>query len=251
VRAWLLPFIAFVALLALWQALVRGLHVPAFIMPAPTDIGRAILELAPVIPLNIFATLSVVLIGFALSVCVSLPLGILLALSSTASQAIYPLLVFMNAVPIIAIAPIIVVMLGTGIEARLLITFLVVFFPVTVAVTAGVIDTPREYLDLSRAVENGFLKELWTIRLPHATPFIFSGLKIGISLSTIGTVVAEFITSQRGLGYLIITNTTNFDLPRAIAAVTILATVSVILYQIVQYAQRRLCPWSEKRRPAG
>lgn len=199
------------------------------------------LELAPVMPLHVLATLNVALLGFAISVCVSLPLGIPLALSSVALKAIYLLLVFMNA------APIIVVMLS--VEARLMLKFLVVFFSVTVAVTAGFIDTPREYLDLSRAVRNSFLKELWTIRLPHAAPFVFSSFKIGMSLSTIGTVVAEFITSLRGLGYLVITNTMIFDLPRAIATVVILMILGVASYQVVEDAQRHICPWPKKRRP--
>jgi NitT/TauT family transport system permease protein len=241
-----LPATSLIALLLIWQLAVALFKVPIYLLPAPIDVWLAGAKIAPTLPKHLLATLTTVTLGFALSVSLSVPLGIGLSINRAASEAVYPLLIFANAVPVIAVAPIIVVIFGVGLGSRLIIALMVCFFPITVATATGVLDTPREYLDLSRATGASFSTELLMIRLPHAAPFIFSGLKIGISLSVIGAVVGEFITSQEGLGYLIVSATTNFDLPQAIAAVVVLAMMSVILYQIILMVQRSWLPWSIK-----
>lgn len=239
-----LPILTVCIVVILWEGLVRLLSIPIFLFPAPSDILKSLVELLPVLWGHVLATLITVLSGFFLSFGVALPLGVIIAINKIASRSIYPILVFINAVPVVAISPIIVVMFGAGLEARLFITFFVAFFPITVAVISGIMDTPRSYLDLSRTVGNSFFREIYSIRLPHAAPFIFAGAKMGVSLSVIGAIVAEFITSNRGLGYLIMNNTTNFDLPRAMAAVIVLAITSVFFYQLVQQIQKRLFAWS-------
>jgi NitT/TauT family transport system permease protein len=242
----LLPAASLAILLLIWQFVVRALAIPSYLLPAPSDIWQAAVSIAGVLPLHLAATLFTVLAGFLLSVIVAIPLGVAISINRIVSGAVYPLLVFANAVPVIAVAPIIVVIFGTGIESRLIIDLMVAFFPIMVATATGILDTPRDYLDLSKAAGGTFMTELLTIRMPHAAPFIFSGLKVGIMLSVIGAVVGEFITSQRGLGYLIIDSTTNFDLPRAMAAVVVLALMSVVLYLGVQWIQRLWLPWSIK-----
>lgn len=114
------------------------------------------------------------------------------------------------------------------------------------ATATGILDTPKEFLDLSTSTGAGFMTSLMTIRMPNAIPFIFSGLKIGITLSVIGAVVGQFITSNRGLGYLIVSSTTNFDLAQAMFAVAVLAIMNVVLFQGVQVMQRFWFPWSIK-----
>lgn len=241
-----LPAASLTILLVLWQVLVRVLAIPPYLLPAPSDIWQAGIAIVGAWPVHLAATLLTVLAGFMLSVVVAIPLGVSISINRIVSDAVYPLLVFANAVPVIAVAPIIVVIFGTGLESRLIINLMVSFFPIMIATATGILDTPRDYLDLSRATGGSFMTELLTIRMPHAVPFIFSGLKIGIMLSVIGAVVGEFITSQRGLGYLIIDSTTNFDLPRAMAAVVVLALMSVVLYLAVQGIQRLWLPWSIK-----
>ncbi|MEP2530768.1 ABC transporter permease [Shimia sp.] len=245
-RPIILPIISLAALLLLWEVYVWAFEVPAYLLPAPSSIWASGSQILGAMPVHIWATLFTVLAGFVVSVLIAIPLGVLISLNRIASEAIYPLLVFANAIPVIAVAPIIVVMLGTGIESRLVINFLVCFFPIMVATATGILDTPKAYLDLSRSTGAGFLTGLLTIRMPHAVPFIFSGLKIGITLSVIGAVVGEFITSNRGLGYLIVSATTNFDLAQAMFAVIVLAIMSVILFQGVQYMQKYFFPWSIK-----
>ncbi|MDE0111905.1 MAG: ABC transporter permease [Albidovulum sp.] len=245
-RPIVLPVLSLAALLLIWESLVWLFEVPSYLLPAPSSVWASGLQILSAVPVHVWATLYTVLAGFLVSVIIAIPLGVLISLNRVASEAIYPLLVFANAIPVIAIAPIIVVMLGTGIESRLVINFLVCFFPIMVATATGILDTPKAYLDLSRSTGAGFMTSLVTIRMPHAVPFIFSGLKIGITLSVIGAVVGEFITSNRGLGYLIVSSTTNFDLARAMFAVVVLAIMSVVLFQGVQIIQKFWFPWSIK-----
>lgn len=242
------PLIAAALLILLWEWLIRLFEVPAYLMPAPSRIWAEMVEMAPFLWPHVETTLAEVVFGFLFSCLIAIPLGILIALSRLMSRTLYPILIFLNAVPVLAVAPIIVVMLGTGMEARLVIILMVAFFPVMVATIAGLLDTPQAFVDLGRTVGNALWRDLLTIRLPHAAPFIFSGLKIGMSLSVIGAVVGEFITAQRGLGYLIISSTTNFDLARAMAAVVILALLSVALLQAIQLLQRLVTPWSAATR---
>lgn len=245
-RPIILPIISLAILLLIWELYVWLFELPAYLLPPPSAIWESGASIIGAVPIHVWATLYTVLAGFLVSVTIAIPLGILISVNRLASEAIYPLLVFANAVPVIAVAPIIVVMLGTGIESRLVINFLVCFFPIMVATATGVLDTPKDYLDLSKSTGASFMTGLLTIRMPHAIPFIFSGLKIGITLSVIGAVVGEFITSNRGLGYLIVSATTNFDLAQAMFAVVVLAFMSVILFQVVQFAQKFWFPWSIK-----
>lgn len=242
------PLLSATLLILLWEALIRLFHVPAYLMPAPSRIWSELVEMLPFLWPHVKTTMGEIFFGFAFSCLIAIPLGIVIALSRLMSRTLYPILIFLNAVPVLAVAPIIVVMLGTGMEARLIIILMVAFFPVMVATIAGVLDTPQALIDLGQTVGNSLWRDLVTIRLPHAAPFIFSGLKIGMSLSVIGAVVGEFITAQRGLGYLIISSTTNFDLARAMAAVVILALLSVALLQAIQLLQRLITPWSVSSR---
>lgn len=250
-RPVLLPVLSLAILLGIWEFCVWLFAVPVYLLPAPSSIWASAVEISGAFPKHIGATLYTVLAGFLVSVAIAIPLGVGISVNRLASEAFYPLLVFANAIPVIAVAPIIVVMFGTGLESRLIINVLVCFFPIMVATATGILDTPRSYLDLSKSTGARFLTELLMIRMPHAAPFIFSGLKIGITLSVIGAVVGEFITSQQGLGYLIVSATTNFDLAQAMASVIVLALMSVILFQAVQYTQRIWLPWSIKSNSIG
>jgi len=163
-RAALLPVLSLSLLLLAWQAVVWLMAIPVYLLPAPLDIWRAGLEVSGHLPRHLYSTLITVLAGFGLSVLVAVPLGIAISINKLASEAFYPLLVFANAIPVIAVAPIIVVMFGTGFQSRLIINLLVSFFPIMVATATGILDTPRDYLDLSKASANSFLGELVSVR---------------------------------------------------------------------------------------
>jgi NitT/TauT family transport system permease protein len=152
------------------------------------------------------ATLGTVLMGFFASVIISLPLAMLIASSPTISAAIYPLLVITQSIPKVALAPILIVALGANEMPRIIVTFLVAFFPLVVSSVAGLLAVPPELIELGRACRAGRFQELLRIRLPFAVPFVFGGLKVAAALSVVGAVVAEFVGADAGLGYLIQTS---------------------------------------------
>jgi len=240
---------ALLALLALWEIGTRAFAVPSFLLPSPSRIWQEMTGMAPHLPRNILATLSTVLLGFACSIAVALPLAVAISSSPTVARATYPLLLVTQCTPVVAIAPILVVILGTGQLSRTAVAFLIAFFPLLVSTVTGLLAVPKDLVDLSRAMRTGFWQDLWLIRMPSAVPFIFAGLKVAISLSVIGAVVAEFVTANAGLGYLITQSTAFFNVPVAFGSVVLLAMMGVSLFGLVVLAERLLFPWSSGAAP--
>ena len=189
-------------------------------------------------------TTKTVLLGFLVSVLVSLPLAVLLTSSPLVAAAVYPLLVLTQAIPKVALAPILVVVLGTSELPRVVVTFLVAFFPLVLSIASGLVSVPPELIELGRACRANRWTELWRIRLPYAVPFIFSGLKAAIALAVVGAVVAEFVNADAGLGYLIQTSTAFFKVQLAWGALIILSIMGIVLFQIVVAVERIFFPWS-------
>jgi NitT/TauT family transport system permease protein len=240
----LIPVLSIGSLILLWEGAVHLFGIRPFLLPAPSRILQELITIAPHLPRNIGATLLTVLLGFGLSVVVSLPLAVLIASSPTVARGVYPLLLITQSTPIIAIAPILVVIMGTGQLSRTTVAFLISFFPLLVSTVTGLLATPREVVDLSRMMRTTFLQDLLLIRLPSAVPFIFAGLKVAISLSVIGAVVGEFVTANAGLGYLITQSTAFFNVPLAFGAVLLLSATGVTLFGLVVLAERVFFPWA-------
>jgi len=249
-RAWraaqgvVVPVATLAILLLIWEGAVRLFAIPPFLLPAPTRIFIELNQVSSHLWPNIAATLLTILSGFIASIFVSVPLAIIIASSAQVARAIYPLLLVTQSTPIVAIAPILVVILGTGQLSRTTITFLIAFFPLLVATVTGLLATPRELVDLSRAMRTSFAQDLWLIRLPNAVPYIFSGLKVAISLSVIGAVVAEFVTANAGLGYLITQSTAFFNVPLAFGAVILLSAAGVALFSMIVACERFFFSWA-------
>ncbi|NKI59242.1 ABC transporter permease [Labrenzia sp. PO1] len=240
-----LPLITFLLILIVWEAGTRLFSVPSFVLPAPSSIlGGFESVTAGRWMEHIWATLRVALIGYAVSFVISLPIAVGLAKSRLLSGAFYPLLVVIQSVPVVAVAPIIIVVLGTGDAPRVVITFMISFFPLVVSMTTGLAATPPELIELSRSLRAPSFREITQIRLPYATPYIFSGMKISITLSVIGAVVSEFVAAEKGIGYFIQFSTSMFKLPQAWAGLVILVVMSLVLFQLVSLAQRIFFPWS-------
>jgi len=238
--AWL----AVIGLFAVWEAAVRLFGIREFILPAPSAIWTATIAIWPTVLEHTLATFATVLFGFGASVAVSLPLAMLIASSPAVSAAIYPLLVVTQSIPRVALAPILIVALGGNEVPRIIVTFLVAFFPLVVGTVAGLLATPPELIELGRACRAGKLQEILRIRLPFAVPFVFGGLKVAAALSVVGAVVAEFVGADAGLGYLIQTSMAFFRTPLAFSAVVILAIMGIVLFQTVSLLERVLFPWS-------
>tara|TARA_B100000686_G_C16760220_1_gene958159 strand:- start:1399 stop:2259 length:861 start_codon:yes stop_codon:yes gene_type:complete len=240
----LLPIGVFVALLIAWEGAVQIFAIPVYLLPAPSVIWTDTTSMASTIGKHALATLGTVIMGFLISFAISLPLAVFMTSSPVISSAIYPLLVLTQSIPKVALAPILVVMLGANELPRLVITFLVAFFPLVISIAVGLMAVPEELTELGRSFKASKFQELYRIRLPYAVPFIFSGLKVAIALAVVGAVVGEFVNADKGLGYMIITATAFFRVPVAFGALILLSVMGVVLFQIVVIIERVFFPWS-------
>ncbi|MCC7425709.1 MAG: ABC transporter permease [Alphaproteobacteria bacterium] len=231
-------------LVAAWEAMVHGFSVPEFILPAPSAIWTETTKIGWPVFYHTLATLRTTLLGFVASILISLPLAVAITASPLLSAAIYPLLVITQSVPKVALAPVLIIGLGANELPRVIVTFLVAFFPLVVSTTAGLLATPPELIELGRSCRASRFQEMARIRFPFAIPFVFGGLKVAIALSVVGAVVAEFVGADQGLGYLIQTSTAFFRTSVAYGAVIILGILGIVLFQVVELIERIFFPWS-------
>jgi NitT/TauT family transport system permease protein len=237
-----------IGLLIVWEAACWLFAIPVFLLPSPSAIVASFSGLSWQVWLgHVWATFSVALSGYLAAIAISVPLGAALASSAVLSRALYPILVVVQSTPVVAVAPIIVVLLGTNDLPRIVITFLIAFFPIVVSTVTGITATPAELVDLSRSLKAAGGRQMMHIRLPYALPYIFSALRVSTTLAVIGAVVAEFVAAERGLGYLIFFSTSFFKVPQAFAALAVLVTLSLVLFRAVGAIQERLFPWSLRR----
>jgi NitT/TauT family transport system permease protein len=238
------PLLATAVGFLVWEGICRGFDVPGYLVPPPSQIWADTMAIGPTVLGHTLATLKTVLLGFVVSIVISLPLAVLLTASPAIASALYPFLVWTQSIPKVALAPILVVVLGSNELPRVVITVLVAFFPLVISSATGLMSVPPELLELSRACRASKWSELWRIRLPYAIPYIFAGLKVAISLAVVGAVVAEFVNADAGLGFLITTSTAFFKVPVAFGALIILSIMGVVLFQIVVVVERVFFPWS-------
>ena len=238
------PIAALLVFVALWEAICRFFHVPSYLVPPPSAIFVDTWQLLGQVWMHTLATTQTTLLGFAASLIVSLPLAILLTASPAVANTVYPILVLTQSIPKVALAPILVVIFGSNELPRVVVTFLVAFFPLVLSIAAGITSVPPELIELGRACRASRWRELWRIRLPYAVPFVFSGLKAAITLSVVGAVVGEFVNADRGLGYLIVTSTAFFRVPLAWGALVLLSILGIVLFQAVVIVERVFFPWA-------
>lgn len=239
-----IPLLAILVFVLLWELLVHTFKIPEYLLPAPSSIAAASWQVAGNLGMHSLATLKTVLLGFAASVLISFPMAMAITSSPAVGNAIYPLLVLTQSIPKVALAPLLVVILGANEVPRVVVTFLVAFFPLVISISTGLLAVPPELLELGRACKANWRQELLRIRLPYAVPFIFSGFKVSITLCVVGAVVAEFVNADQGLGYLIVTSTAFFKVPLAFGAVIVLSMMGIVLFQAVVMLERWLFPWS-------
>lgn len=241
----LLPVGTFVAIIAVWEISCHLFDIASYVLPAPSRIlgGFGSIDVMRWLE-HVWSTLRVAMIGYFVSIAVAIPIAVALARSQMLSRAIYPILVVVQSTPVVAIAPIIIVALGSDDLPRVVITCLITFFPLVVSTTTGLMATPPELIELSRSLRAPVFREISQIRLPYAIPYIFSALKISVTLSVIGAVVAEFVAAEKGLGYFIQFSTSMFKVQQAWAGLVILVLMSLVLFQTVVAVQRIWFPWS-------
>ena len=240
---YVVPAVTLAGVLLAWEAATGVFRIPRFIMPAPSAIFSEGWEWRYRFIGHTWVTLYETLGGFALSMLVGVPLAVLIVYSPTLKSALYPLIVLAQSVPKIAIAPVLLLILGHGEIPKVIVAFLVAFFPVVVDTATGLAATPPELLDLSRSYRASAFKTFLKVRLPMAMPFIFAGAKVAITLSVIGAVVGEFVGSDQGLGYLILSATSYWKTELAFSAMILLSVMAIVLFGAVALVERLVCPW--------
>ncbi len=213
--------LTFVAVLLLWEVACRTLGIAPYILPAPGAIVGAAFEVgAARWGEHLMATLQVALAGYLVAIAIAVPLAVALTRSPLLTRTLMPWLVIIQSTPIVAIAPVIVVLLGAGVLPRIVITTLISFFPLVISTATGLAAVPAELIELSRSLRAPPAREYTQIRLPYAVPYICSALKVATTLAVVGAVVAEFVAAEKGLGYLILYATSSFKVPVALTSWT-------------------------------
>ena len=225
-----LPVLGLALLIVAWHAYVVAFDVPVAVLPRPALVLDSTIANWRLIVSEGWITLLESLYGFMLAFALGVPLAVAIAGSRTLNLMFYPLLIATQSLPKVALAPLILVWLGTGMESKLAIAWLVAFFPIVVDTATGLRNTPAEFLDLATAVRANRFQTFWKIRFPAALPFVISGSKVAITLAVIGAVIGEFIGSNEGLGNLLLVANSQINIPLAFACLIGLAVIGIGLY---------------------
>jgi NitT/TauT family transport system permease protein len=234
----------YLVLLVAWELGTRHFRVPGWILPAPSAIAATAWEWAPELASNTLVTLRETLVGFLLALVLSVPLAVVIAFSPLARRVLYPILLGLQSIPKVALAPLVILWLGIGELPKIVIVVLVCFFPILVNVIAGLEAAPRNMLDLMRSLTATQLSIFRRLRFPVALPHLFTGCKVAITFAVIGAVIGEFVAAQDGLGYLILTSTAQSQTPLAFAALLVLTVLSVVLFYGIELVERRVVTWT-------
>jgi ABC-type nitrate/sulfonate/bicarbonate transport system permease component len=232
-------------LAAQWDILADALSIEDFLVPAPTEIAEALWEERSLLAEDAWVTLREVLAGFALALVAGIALAIVIHLSDTARRAIYPLLVASQTVPIVVIAPILVVWFGFGIWPKLLIIALICFFPITVNTYDGLRSVDPELTKMMRTLGAKRADILRRAELPSSLPFVFSGAKIAVAVAVIGAVFGEWAGSDSGLGHLILVSSGELSTALTFAAIAVLSAIAICLFGALALIERRIVNWKE------
>lgn len=224
-------------LLAGWQVAVTVAKIPPVILPSPISIAEYIVARHDILLMHAVPTTLESAAGFLLATVLGVALAILITYSSLARDALYPNLVFFQLIPKIALAPLFIIWLGVGMQSRVAFSVFIAFFPIVIATTAGFMNVDRNMLRLCRSLTATEWQVFTSIRFPSALPYIFSGMKIAMTLAIIGVIIGEFITAQAGLGYLIIFATARADTEVSMAAIVVLCLAGLLLYGLVAFGE--------------
>lgn len=237
-----------VALLVIWEALVRLADIKPYIMPAPSEVLMEIWSRHARYLQAADYTLRPMLLGFAAAVVIGVALSLIVAFSRRTEETVYPLLVFFQIVPKIAVAPLFIIWFGFGLFPKVLLVFLLSFFPVVVAAITAFRSIDADIMDLARTTGASRWRVFCRVELPHALPTLFTGIKVAAALSATAAVVAEFVASDRGLGNMLLEANGNLNTTMAFGSIFVLTLLGFALYAAVEAIERLLIPWHVSQR---
>jgi putative hydroxymethylpyrimidine transport system permease protein len=242
-RSRVVSLLIVLALLCLWEAYCRLFSVPDFILPTPWEILHTTVTRASLLLPHAAVTALEILLGIALSLMVAIPLAILMFAHPSIEQALSPFLVASQSIPVFALAPLLVIWLGYGIASKVLMAAIIIFFPITVSLLEGFKNCGSEYVVLFRLMGAGFCTRMKLLFWPWALPFFFAGLKVGVTVATIGAVIGEWVGSQQGLGYLMIQSNARLRVDMVFAAILWLSVMGLGMWKLVNVLERKVIRW--------
>jgi NitT/TauT family transport system permease protein len=238
-----LPFVGALLFVSAWELIVQIGHVRPVFFPAPSLIVSELSKEPIWFAQQTVYTIGITLLGFALATVVGILFAIVIVEWSFLDRILFPLFIALNSVPKVAIAPLFIIWFGTGATPKVAIAFLIAVFAVVIGTALGLRSVSPDQIDLGKALRGSRLKVLLRIKIYCALPHIFASLKVAMSLALVGAIVGEFVSSQQGLGFVILTAQGSFDTPRVFVAILILSVLGVVLIGILNMAERLALPW--------
>ncbi|SMO80406.1 ABC transporter permease [Paracoccus laeviglucosivorans] len=248
-RAWAAALI--VAFFLMWEVLCLSLNISDLIVPRPSQVFTVMVQRMPVLWPHILQTLWTTMIGFGLGVIVGVVIGVLIGTSRIAYDTAYPLLIGFSSIPKVAVVPIFVLWFGAGPVPAILTALAMCFFPIVVNIATGLASTEPELEDVLKSLGASKLDVLVNVGLPRTAPFFFASLKIAATFAFVGTVLAETVASNKGIGNVMMSASSNFDVPLVFAGLFILAFLGVALYVLFSLIEQRFVGWANRRSDAA
>ena len=242
----LAPWLYTLALFVIWEAVVRVFQIPEFFLPPPTSVAQAIYDYWPAIYRNSLVTLWSTAVGFLLAVVFGLALGLLVGWSRSIYAGLYPLMIGFNAIPKVAVVPILVLWFGIGFMPAMLTALLISFFPIVVNVATGLATIEPELEDVLKALGASKLDIMRKVGIPRSLPYFFGSLKVAITLAFVGTVVSESVASNNGIGNLMLQAQAQFVVPLIFAGLIALAVEGIVMYWLMAVLERRMTGWAHR-----
>jgi NitT/TauT family transport system permease protein len=239
----LTPLAGVLVFLAIWELTVALLKVPAYLLPPPSEIIRVFVDEFAKLAFHGWVTLYEMLLGYALAVGIAIPLAIAITSSERFDRFTMPTLLFFQVVPKVAIAPLFLVWFGVGALPKVLVAFLISFFPIVIDAAVGLRSMSAEMRDLARSMGASRLQVFAQFRLPTSLPYLFSGLKVAATLAVAGAVVGEFVGADKGLGYLLLVTNSNLETALMFAALFALTFIGLAFFYAVEFLEALLIPW--------
>ncbi len=244
--AW--TILSFVLIIALWDLVVRVFHLPTYLVPSPATVMGAGLEQWPLLLEQSLWTSGAILAGYLAAVLVAVPLGMLIVASPLLERLLYPPMVATQSIPKIALAPLFVVWFGFGIWPKVSVAFLIAFFPIVVDTIVGLRGIDPAMIQLARSMGAPRWRMFLKLRLPHALPSIFGGLKVASTLAVVGALTGEFIGSDRGLGYVLVQASGQLNTPLLFATLVVLSVIAMAFFYAIEVLERVCVPWHVSQR---
>jgi NitT/TauT family transport system permease protein len=244
----LIPVVGVIAFLLVWEVAVWVMHVPAYLLPPPSQILTTFIQEMPKLLHHGWITVYEMLLGYMLAVAVAVPLAVAITSYRRFDAFITPTLLFFQVVPKIAIAPLFLVWFGVGTLPKVLVAFLISFFPIVIDMAIGLRSVTSEMVDLAQSMGASPMQIFTQFRLPTSLPYLFSGLKVAATLAVAGAVVGEFVGADKGLGYLLLVTNSNMQTALMFATIVALTIIGLVFFYLIEMLETLTIPWHVSQR---